>query len=152
MHPFSTPTRLPRWGPRRWLRCSSLKYSRYCHPTAQTTRGGGPGSRSSRLATGAGRLAGLGATPDFHHGLLTHSTPGARSDYTLKAVALRGPRVLRDPSSSRDRQRFNDLVAFHQTNNVDEIRHDAGVVGQHTDAIAGLETCTAGHADGRMLF
>src|SRR5438093_7964164 len=41
MHPLSTPTRLPRWGPRRWLRCSSLKYSRY--------------SRSSRLAGGAPR-------------------------------------------------------------------------------------------------
>src|SRR5438445_798374 len=40
MHPRSTPTRLPRWGPR-WLRCSSLKYSRY--------------SRSSRLAIGAPR-------------------------------------------------------------------------------------------------
>src|SRR6266851_223960 len=38
-----------------WLRCSSLKYSRYCHPTAQTTRGGGPGSRSSRLARRAHR-------------------------------------------------------------------------------------------------
>jgi len=41
MHPRSTPTRLPRWGPRGWLRCSSLKYSRY--------------SRSSRLAIGAPR-------------------------------------------------------------------------------------------------
>src|SRR5438445_5911805 len=40
MHPRSTPTRVPRWGPR-WLRCSSLKYSRY--------------SRSSRLAIGAPR-------------------------------------------------------------------------------------------------
>src|SRR6266850_2576856 len=40
IHPRSTPTRLPRWGPR-WLRCSSLKYSRY--------------SRSSRLAIGAPR-------------------------------------------------------------------------------------------------
>jgi hypothetical protein len=28
-HPSSTPTRLPRWGPRLWLRCSSLRYSRY---------------------------------------------------------------------------------------------------------------------------
>src|SRR6266852_8598950 len=55
MHPRSTPTPLPRWGPRGWLRCSSLKYSRYCHPTAQNTRGGGPGSRSSRLATGVPR-------------------------------------------------------------------------------------------------
>ena len=36
LHPVSTPTRLPRWGPRLRLRCSSFKYSRY--------------SRSSRLA------------------------------------------------------------------------------------------------------
>src|SRR5438874_312166 len=41
MHPQATPARLPRWGPRRRLRCSSLKYSRY--------------SRSSRLAGGAPR-------------------------------------------------------------------------------------------------
>src|SRR5947208_6602957 len=41
LHPVSTPTRLPRWGPRFWLRCSSLKYSRY--------------SRSSRLAIRAHR-------------------------------------------------------------------------------------------------
>ena len=39
MHPGSTPTRVPRWGPRGWLRCFSLKYSRY--------------SRSSRLASRA---------------------------------------------------------------------------------------------------
>ena len=55
MHPHATPTRLPRWGPRRQRRCSSFKYSRYCHPTAQTTRGGDPGSQSSRLAGGAPR-------------------------------------------------------------------------------------------------
>src|SRR5947209_4014566 len=55
MHPQAPTTRLPRWGPRCWLRCSSFKYSRYCHPTAQTTRGGGPGSRSSRLAIVAPR-------------------------------------------------------------------------------------------------
>jgi hypothetical protein len=54
MHPCASPTRLPRWGPRRRLRCSSLKYSR--------------NSRSSRLA--GGRLARLGATPDFHDGTL----------------------------------------------------------------------------------
>src|SRR5205809_5807939 len=40
-HPSSTPTRLPRWGPRGWLRCSSLTYSRY--------------ARSSRLAIRAPR-------------------------------------------------------------------------------------------------
>ncbi len=36
LHPSSTPMRLPHWGPRAWLRYSSLKYSRH--------------SRSSRLA------------------------------------------------------------------------------------------------------
>src|SRR5205809_489546 len=36
MHPVSTPTPVRRWGPRLWLRRSSLKYSRY--------------PRSSRLA------------------------------------------------------------------------------------------------------
>src|SRR5438034_7412224 len=41
MHPRPTPTRLPRWGPRRGLRCSSFKYWRY--------------SQSSRLARGAPR-------------------------------------------------------------------------------------------------
>ena len=41
--------------PRR-LRCSSLKYSRYFSVVAPCRRGG--------------RLAPLGATPDFHHGLL----------------------------------------------------------------------------------
>src|SRR6266853_233632 len=41
MHPQATPTRLPRWGPRRRRRCSSFKYSRY--------------SQSSRLAGGAPR-------------------------------------------------------------------------------------------------
>ena len=40
-HPFSTPTRVPRWGPRVWRRCSALKYSRY--------------SRASRLASRAPR-------------------------------------------------------------------------------------------------
>src|SRR5712691_11695684 len=93
MHPHDTPTRLP---PRRQRRCSSFKYSRNCHPTAQTTRGGGPGSQSSAIVRGtlsqprtsarlrrslggggsrlaAGRLARLGATPDVHHGLLAFS-------------------------------------------------------------------------------
>src|SRR5207247_5771350 len=86
MHPQATPTRLPR-GPRRRLRCSSLKYSRYYHPTAQTTRGGDPGSRSSRLAGGAGpptrlpRWGPRGASPvsvrrqTFTTGCL--ATPGA---------------------------------------------------------------------------
>src|SRR5947208_6556253 len=40
-HPSSTPTRLPRRGPRGWRRCSSLTYSRY--------------ARSSRLAIRAPR-------------------------------------------------------------------------------------------------
>src|SRR6266852_9110642 len=42
MHPRSTPTRLPRWGPRGWLRCSSLRYSRYCTPPCTTRTVGAP--------------------------------------------------------------------------------------------------------------
>src|SRR2546428_12713703 len=38
LHPSSTPTRLPRWGPRVWLRCSSLKYSRYSHSSRLAIR------------------------------------------------------------------------------------------------------------------
>ena len=53
-HPSSTPTRLPRWGPRGWRRCSSLKYSRY--------------SRSSRLASRAPRPENL--SPNFELGTL----------------------------------------------------------------------------------
>src|SRR5882672_5622121 len=56
MHPISTPTRLPRWGPRRWLRCSSLKYSRL-FPMIPDILG--------RRALSAGRLAALGATTNF---------------------------------------------------------------------------------------
>src|SRR5207247_6246001 len=53
MHPEATPTRLPRWGP----------------------RGGAPNAAAA-LGT-PGRLARLGATPDFHHGLFSpRSVPG----------------------------------------------------------------------------
>src|SRR2546428_8362907 len=38
MHPSSTPTRLPRWGPRGWLRCSSFTYSRYAHSSRLAIR------------------------------------------------------------------------------------------------------------------
>src|SRR6266581_3758360 len=42
LHPSSTPTRLPRWGPRVWLRCSSFKYSRYCTPPCTRRTVGAP--------------------------------------------------------------------------------------------------------------
>src|SRR5712691_3390694 len=54
MHPRSTPTRLPRWGPR---------------PGCVAPRSNTPGILGRR-ALPSGRLARLGATPDFHHGLL----------------------------------------------------------------------------------
>src|SRR6266850_4666824 len=53
--------------PRR-LRGSSLKYSRYCTPPCTTRTVGAP--PVGRRALPPGRLARLGATPDFHHGLL----------------------------------------------------------------------------------
>src|SRR5438552_6445267 len=67
--------------PRR-LRCSSLKYSRYCTPPCtgrtvgaplcgrRTTPPGPHGADCAPCGGSAGRLARLGATPDFHHGLL----------------------------------------------------------------------------------
>src|SRR2546426_8534636 len=57
------PRRLPR---------SSLKCSRYCTPPCTTRTVGAP--PVGRRALPAGRLARLGATPDFHHGLLTNFT------------------------------------------------------------------------------
>src|SRR5712691_7468679 len=54
MHPRSTPTRLPRWDP---AGCVA--------PRSNT-----PGILGRR-ALPSGRLARLGATPDFHHGLLS---------------------------------------------------------------------------------
>ena len=63
--------------PRR-LRCSALKYSGILgrrHPTALGNARWGPRGR----ALPAGRLARLGATPDFHHGLLAmHATPAGQ--------------------------------------------------------------------------
>ena len=55
MHPHPTPTRLPRWGPR---------------PGCVAPRSNSPGILGRR-ALPSGRLARLGATPDFRHGLLT---------------------------------------------------------------------------------
>src|SRR5882762_3973946 len=60
MHPRSTPTRLPRWGPR---------------PGGVAPRSNTPGILGRR-ALPSGRLARLGATPDFHHGLLSAVTRG----------------------------------------------------------------------------
>src|SRR5207247_512191 len=70
---------------------------------AQTTRGGDPGSRSSRLAGGAGppnaaaalgtpgRLARLGATPDFHHGLLRVTSMTLLSHLWVKSIRFAPP-------------------------------------------------------------
>src|SRR5207249_7292653 len=66
--------------PRR-LRCSSLKYSRYCTPPCRRRRGprsalvaplrrGPHGADCAPWDGTSGRLAALGATLDFHHGPL----------------------------------------------------------------------------------
>src|SRR5439155_18896390 len=44
--------RLPRWGPGASGVAPPSNTPRYCHPTAQTTRGGGPGSQSSAFVRG----------------------------------------------------------------------------------------------------
>src|SRR5437867_13296037 len=56
LHPSSTPTRLPRWGPGRGG----------VAPPSHTT------GMLGRRALPAGRIAALGATMDLHHGLLDY--------------------------------------------------------------------------------
>src|SRR5712691_8323900 len=68
MHPPLHPNAAAALGTPGWLRCSSLKYSRYCHPPRKRRAAGTP--VLGRRALPAGRLARLGATPDFHHELL----------------------------------------------------------------------------------
>src|SRR5258706_9294431 len=72
--------------------------------------------------------------------------------YLKNLCVLCGLRVLRDPSPRRHRQGVNNAFAFDEPHFVDEIRHDARVVRQHADAIAGLERGRAAHAHCRMLF
>src|SRR5258708_37513334 len=60
MHPFSTPTRLPRWTP-----APAALLLAQIFPIIPDILG--------RRASPPGRLARLGATRDFHHGL-----PGER--------------------------------------------------------------------------
>ena len=89
-----------------WLRCSSLKYSRY--------------SRSSRLAIRAHHRP--RCSPDFHHGLLAHLTwvrPAAHSAETSCALAIRGPRRghwrLRSRSRPAARVDWDRLNRFRWT-------------------------------------
>src|SRR5947208_8614062 len=62
MHPQATPTRLPRWGPRRRRRCSSFKYSRY----SQSSRRAGGAPRSSRCDARLSPRAVRGRESAFH--------------------------------------------------------------------------------------
>src|SRR5437762_12289932 len=84
MHPFSTPTRLPRWTPALAAlllaqilpvlpprRANHARRGPRFSVVAPCRRGGAPNAAAA-LGT-PGRLARLGATPDFHHGLLDRS-------------------------------------------------------------------------------
>ena len=66
--PSSTPTRLPRWGPRPGCVAPPSNTPGIATPPRKPRAAGAP--VLSRRALPAGRLARLGATPDFHHGLL----------------------------------------------------------------------------------
>src|SRR3989442_5302875 len=68
MHPRSTPTRLPRWGPRAGCVAPRSNTPGIATPPRKTRAAGAP--VLGRRALPPGRLAGLGATPDFRHGLL----------------------------------------------------------------------------------
>src|SRR2546429_1455950 len=65
-HPSSTPTRLPRRGPRGWLRCSSLTYSRYARSSRLAIRA----PRSGTYATNHcyGTLGGCDGEENMHRG------------------------------------------------------------------------------------
>src|SRR5881409_2756560 len=96
MHPQATPTRLPRWGapaPAALLllqilpvlpphRANHARRGPRFSVVAPCRRGGAPNAAAA-LGT-PGRLARLGATPNFHHWLLSSS----RSGDGLSAVGL----------------------------------------------------------------
>jgi len=80
LHPFSTPTRVPRWGPRAWLRCSSLKCSRH--------------SRSSRLASrGPQRGSRAGVVDRAHHRPRCHAGVAPRAASVRCATRCRRPSI-----------------------------------------------------------
>src|SRR5712691_4744796 len=85
MHPRSTPTRLPRWGPR---------------PGGVAPRSNTPGILGRR-AVPSGRLARLGATPDFHHGLLTAEVAESAEVLFLGSACSARAAVKRRRSSPR---------------------------------------------------
>src|SRR6476661_2638490 len=61
-------------------------------------------------------------------------------DYTSNGA--RDPRepASRDFAARRDRQALDDDVAFNEPHDVDEVRDDAGMIGDNPHAVAGLET------------
>src|SRR6266850_1054200 len=87
MHPRSTPTRLPRWGPR---------------PGCVAPRSNTPGILGRR-ALPSGRLARLGATPDFRHGLLAaEAAENAEKHFPARSdTNQRQPRKHEEPRRSR---------------------------------------------------
>src|SRR6266516_384040 len=98
--------------PRR-LRCSSLKYSRYCTPPCTRRTVGAPlcgrrafsrgphGADCAPWGGSAGRLAALGATPDFHHGLLGLGEGGWSSILKYGEVTM----MLEEATALVDRSR-----------------------------------------------
>src|SRR5712691_3586382 len=68
MHPHPTPTRLPRWTPGAGCVAPRSNTPGIATPPRKIRAAGAP--VLGRRALPARRLARLGATPDFHHGLL----------------------------------------------------------------------------------
>ena len=105
MHPQATPTRLPRWGPRRQRRCSSFKYSRY----SQLSRLAGGAPRSSRcdarLSPRAAKVVGSqrrSAVACDRVRLARARSARARAVGMRSAVAHQdGPGVLSQPRARR---------------------------------------------------
>jgi len=100
MHPFSTPTRLPRWTP-----APAALLLAQIFPIIPDILG--------RRALPAGRLARLGATRDFHHGL-----PGERIiRYARMAGKTQTPTLMvagqhdKQVSPDRVRELYADLAA-----------------------------------------
>ena len=59
---------------------------------------------------------------------------------------------LRDLPARRDRNGVDDCVAVDEPDNIDQIRHDTGVIRNHAHAIARLQRGAAGHAHRRVLL
>ena len=99
LHPSSTPTRLPRWGPGRGG----------VAPPSHTT------GMLGRRALPAGRIAALGATMDLHHGLLDYLM---NIDKWPIPVSLSPSRTQLDPRNNSELGRRNlEFVPAFQLHN-----------------------------------